>query len=286
MVSVFFSGGSNSERPRSQPCWMAVIVLLASSGERSAAVSGAVAGSPFAAGRPWHRVLPQLRRQAGLADPAGQQVRVGEVLARILIRVGVGRGVLREPDRGRPGSLREPDQGRPGSLRDPGRGSPRGPGEPGPRPRPAHVVGVARQPVPPVAALCGGTHPVSVPAGHRVRRGPVLARRVARAALRCCGSGCSPSRDRLRCPRATARSRPATARPRPPFRRGLRHRGLRRRDGAVAAGRPGASRVPGDGGEAVRVIPGRVPAGQLHAGALVRRRPAGSSPRRRPGCSG
>ena len=50
IVSVVFSGGSNSERPRSQPRWMAVIVLLASSGERSSEVSAAWVESPFAEG--------------------------------------------------------------------------------------------------------------------------------------------------------------------------------------------------------------------------------------------
>jgi len=52
IASVVLSGGSNSERPRSQPCWIAVIVLLASSGERSATIPGAGAASPFAAGGP------------------------------------------------------------------------------------------------------------------------------------------------------------------------------------------------------------------------------------------
>ena len=72
IASVVFSGGSNSERPRSQPRWMAVIVLRASSVSVLPPIPApsrlAVRGGP-----PVQRVLPQLRRQAGLADPAGQR---------------------------------------------------------------------------------------------------------------------------------------------------------------------------------------------------------------------
>jgi len=89
-----FAGGSKSERPRSQPCWMAVTVLLASSGERSSAAAGAAAESrsgPCARAR----VLPQLRGQAGLAHPVRQRLRVGEVPVTI-VQFAVPGG-LREP---------------------------------------------------------------------------------------------------------------------------------------------------------------------------------------------
>ena len=212
------------------------------------------AGSPFAAGRPGSVFSRSCGARLAWRTRRGSESAVGEVPGR------------------RSGS------GCPGTLPGPG---------PHPAARAATSVAVARQPVPPVAALRGGAHAVSVPAGQRVRRGPVVARGVARAA-----GWCPVPSDRSRAVQGSAplsaghrSAGPATARPRPCRRRDPRPPRRAAAAAPLLAGRPGAA-VPGDGGEAAPCRPGP----RACRSAARRRpgpsRPAGSSPRRRPGCSG